>query len=107
MTLQFSPLLPWLSVALIAAFAAMLAGLGLWKRLRGAAMRAAALALLVAALANPVLLQEEREALSTIVAVVVDRSQSQENADRTAMTDAAMEELKARFARYPRIEPRF
>jgi hypothetical protein len=106
MTIQFSPLLPWFAIALITLAGLLLSGLGFWRGLRGTVIRALALAMLIAALANPVILQEDREALSTVVAIVVDRSQSQENADRTAATDAALEGLKERFARYPRIEPR-
>ncbi|MCP8894012.1 hypothetical protein KYK29_03655 [Shinella daejeonensis] len=106
MTVQFSPLLPWWAIALFAFVALLLAGLGLWRGLRGAMLRATALALITAALANPVILQEDREALTTIVPVVVDRSQSQDNPERTAMTDAALAGLKERLAHYPRIEPR-
>ena len=106
MTIQFSPLLPWLVIAIIAAVAVVLSALGFWRGLRGTALRTAALAMIVAALANPVILQEDREALTTVVPVVVDRSQSQQNADRTAQTDAALAELRERLARFPRIEPR-
>lgn len=106
MSIAFSPLLPWLVILVIAAVAAVLAFLGLWRRMRGAPVRALALALLLLALANPVVMSEQREALSTIVPVVVDRSQSQDNADRTAMTDQALAQLQERLARYPRIEPR-
>ena len=106
MTLHFSPLLPWSALALVAILGLALAGLGFWRGLRGATLRALALALLVAALANPVLLREDREALTTVVPVIVDRSQSQENAGRTAQTDAALTGLKERLAQYPRIEPR-
>ena len=58
------------------------------------------------AVANPVFYQEEREPLSTIVGVVVDRSQSQDNAGRREMTDAALATLKQRLAKFPQIEPR-
>ncbi len=106
MSITFSPLFPWYVIGLIAAIALVLAGTGLWRRMRGGALRAAALALLLLALANPVVMREEREPLSTVVAVVVDRSQSQQNAERTAMTDQALEQVKDNLARYPRIEPR-
>ena len=86
--------------------ALVLAGIGLWRGLRGAVIRTLALALLVLALANPVVMQEDREALSTVVPVIVDRSQSQESGERTAETDAALEGLKERFSHYPRIESR-
>ena len=106
MNIAFSPLLPWSVIGVLALVAAALAIFGLWRRVRGATIRTLALALLLLALANPVVMNEEREALSTVVAVIVDRSQSQQNADRTAMTDQALTELKERLARYPRIEPR-
>ncbi len=106
MNIAFSPLLPWSVIGVIALVATALAIFGLWRRVRGATIRTLALALLLLALANPVVMNEEREALSTVVAVIVDRSQSQQNADRTAMTDQALTELKERLARYPRIEPR-
>jgi hypothetical protein len=106
MTLQFAPFLPWIAIAAIGLAALVLAGIGLWRGLRGAVIRALALALLVLALANPVVMQEDREALSTVVPVIVDRSQSQESGERTAETDAALEGLKERFSHYPRIEPR-
>ncbi len=106
MNIAFSPLLPWSVIGVLALVATALAIFGLWRRVRGATIRTLALALLLLALANPVVMNEEREALSTVVAVIVDRSQSQQNADRTAMTDQALTELKERLARYPRIEPR-
>ena len=106
MSIAFSPFLSWYAIAALAAVAAALSAFGLWRGVRGAALRATAIALLVLALANPVVMREEREPLPTVVAVVVDRSQSQQNADRTAMTDKALAQLKDRLARYPRIEPR-
>ena len=106
MTLQFAPFLPWIAIAAIGLAAIVLAGIGLWRGLRGAVIRALALALLVLALANPVVMQEDREALSTVVPIIVDRSQSQESGERTAETDAALEGLKERFSHYPRIETR-
>lgn len=58
MTVQFSPFLPWIAIALIGLAGLVLAALGLWRGLRGALMRAVALALLVLALANPVLMHK-------------------------------------------------
>ncbi len=106
MTLDFSPLLPWPFIAVLALIAVLLSTLGFWRGVRGAAFRTAALAALLLAIANPVFFQEEREPLSTIVGVVVDRSQSQDNAGRREMTDAALATLKQRLAKFPQIEPR-
>jgi hypothetical protein len=106
MTIDFSPLLPWPYLAALVLIAVALAALGIWQRVRGALLRTAALAAFCLAIANPVLFQEEREPLSTIVAVVVDRSQSQENGDRREQTDRALAGLKDRLARFPQIEAR-
>jgi hypothetical protein len=105
-TLDFAPLLPLLAVALIAAFGAALAFFAIWRNVRGAWLRLAALAALTLALLNPVIFQEEREPLSSIVSVVVDRSQSQASLERTSQTDAALEELLAGMERFPEFDVR-
>lgn len=76
MTLTFAPFLPWIVIAVLAVAALLLSFIGLWRGVRGAWLRGLALAALLAAIANPLLTQEEREPLSTIVPVIVDRSQS-------------------------------
>ncbi|NRP70294.1 hypothetical protein ILFOPFJJ_01173 [Ensifer psoraleae] len=106
MTVDFAPFLPWPYFAALTLVAAALAALGLWRRVRGAWLRTAALAAFCLAIANPSVFQEEREPLSTIVAIVVDRSQSQDNADRREQTDRALADLKDRLAHFPQIETR-
>ena len=61
---------------------------------------------LAAALVNPVLLDEEREPLKSVVALVVDRSQSQDIGDRQAETSAALAGLQQRLARFPQFDVR-
>src|ERR1700758_2594879 len=91
--IAFTPLVPsfvlWIAVAAIA----VIAGLLLLARSRGAAVRIAALALIVLALANPSFTREDREPLSSVVAVVVDKSPSQNFGNRTRETAQAQEEL--------------
>ena len=85
-SLTFAPLLPlWLVAVLGVAGLAAIAPL-LLRRTRGALLRLAALAALVFALLGPVLLDEQRQALPTVVAVVVDKSASQSFSDRAAAT---------------------
>src|SRR5690606_819385 len=55
---------------------------------------------------NPVLLDEERDPLQSVVALVVDRSQSQDIGDRAETTEAAVEALQARLARFPQFDVR-
>ncbi|GLK70849.1 hypothetical protein KHC23_08780 [Ancylobacter dichloromethanicus] len=97
--LAFDPLipLPWLIAAAVLAGAVAL--LVVVSRTRGSLLRALAIALAVLAIANPSLTREEREPLSTVVAVVVDQSASQDFGDRTQMTQAARAELDTRLAR--------
>jgi hypothetical protein len=106
MNIAFSPLLPLPLIVALALAATLLVGWALFGRMRGALLRALALAALVLALANPVANFEEREPVTSIVAIVVDRSPSQMSLDRTARTDAALKALTERLARYPAFETR-
>ncbi|RLP26231.1 hypothetical protein [Mesorhizobium sp. YM1C-6-2] len=105
-SLAFEPLLSWAWLTVILVPIALLALAGLFFRQRGAWLRFAALVALAAALVNPVLLDEEREPLKSVVALVVDRSQSQDIGDRQAETSAALEGLQQRLARFPQFEVR-
>ena len=105
-SLSFEPLFSWPVLALVLVPLAILAVVGLVFAHRGAWLRAAALVALAAALANPVLLDEEREPLKSVVALVVDRSQSQDIGERSAQTTAALEQLQASLARFGQFEVR-
>jgi hypothetical protein len=104
--IAFSPLVPdavlWAAVAVAAAIAILL----FVGRTRGAAVRVLALALLVAALANPSLTREDRDPLSSVAVVVVDKSPSQDFGERTAQTAAARTALVTRLQRIPGLELR-
>ena len=104
--IAFTPLVPtavlWIALAAIA----VIAGLLLLGRARGAAMRVAALALILLALANPSFTSEEREPLSSVAAVVVDRSPSQNFDARTRQADQARDELVNRLKQIKGLEVR-
>src|SRR6266853_5867350 len=91
--IAFAPLVPslvlWIAIAAIVA----IAGLLLLGRARGAAVRITALALIVLALANPSFTREDREPLSSVAAVVIDKSPSQNFGERTRETAQAQEAL--------------
>jgi hypothetical protein len=91
--IAFTPLVPslvlWIALAAIAVIAVLL----LVARSRGAAVRVAALALIVLALANPSFTREDREPLSSVAVVVVDKSPSQNFGDRNRETQRAREAL--------------
>ncbi|TIM08800.1 hypothetical protein [Mesorhizobium sp.] len=106
LSLAFEPLISWPLLGLVLAPLLLLALVGLWFRQRGAVFRFAALLALTAALLNPVLLDEEREALKSVVAVVVDRSQSQDIGERTRQTDEALAGLQQRLGRFKQFDVR-
>jgi hypothetical protein len=105
-SISFEPLLSWTWLAIVLVPIVLIAAVGLWFRQRGAVLRFAALAALALALLNPVLLDELREPLKSVVAVIVDRSQSQEIGQRTAETDQALVGLQERLARFKEFEVR-
>jgi hypothetical protein len=92
------PLLPLPWIYGLAALTLLVVGLALWRRLPGWPFRLAAGAVLLAALLNPSLQNEDREPLSDIVLVVVDESSSQELSDRPEQTAEALDELEAEIA---------
>jgi hypothetical protein len=91
--IAFTPLVPslvlWLALAAIAVIALLL----LFGRARGAAVRVTALALILLALANPSFTREDREPLSSVAAVVIDKSPSQNFGERNRETAKAQEAL--------------
>src|SRR6201997_4430734 len=91
--IAFTPLVPSLVLWIALAAIVVIAGLLLLGRARGAAVRVAALALILLALANPSFTREEREPLSSVAAVVVDKSPSQNFGNRTQETEKAREAL--------------
>ncbi len=104
--LAFSPFVSWWIFAAIAAAAVLLAGLLLASRTRGAIFRALALLVGLLALANPSFTSEEREPLSSVVAVVVDKSASQSFGERAAQTEAARAALAEKLGALPGVEVR-
>ena len=105
--IAFSPLVPPTVLWAAAAIALVLVVLLLVVRSRGAAVRALALAMMVLALANPSFTREDREPLSSVVAVVVDKSPSQNFGDRLKQTEEARAMLAERLGRIPGLEVRF
>jgi hypothetical protein len=91
--IAFTPLVPSLVLWLALAAIVVIAGLLLLGRARGAAIRVTALALVLLALANPSFTREDREPLTSVAAVVIDKSPSQNFGDRTRETEKAREAL--------------
>jgi hypothetical protein len=104
--ISFAPLVPdyvlWAAIAV----AVVLTTILLFARSRGFLIRAVALALMILALANPSFTREEREPLSSVAAVIVDKSPSQNFGDRTQQTEAARKAIVDRLQHIPGLEVR-
>src|SRR5436309_80021 len=90
-----------------AAIALVLSLLLVFARARAALVRTIALALFVLALANPSITREDREPLTSVAAVVIDKSPSQEFGDRLQQTEAARAGLAERLGHIAGLEVRF
>ena len=104
--LSFAPLVSTHILWAAIAAAAVLALLLFVSRSRGATMRAAGLALIVLALANPSFTREDRDPLSSVAVVVVDKSPSQTFGDRAHQTEEARKAVVERLSRVPGLDVR-
>src|ERR1700759_3971965 len=104
--IAFTPLIPspvlWTALAAIVVIAVLL----LVGRPRGAWLRLLALGLLLLALTNPSFTREEREPLSSVAAVVIDKSPSRNFGDRTHETARAQQALVDNLKKTPGLEVR-
>src|SRR4030088_2975523 len=96
--IAFTPLVPslvlWLALAAIAVIAVLLLlGRARGAAVRGAALRVSAVPLSVLALPTPFSPREAREPLSSVAAVVIDKSPSQNFGERNRETAQAQEAL--------------
>ncbi|MCB1386236.1 MAG: hypothetical protein KDJ80_09900 [Nitratireductor sp.] len=106
LSLALDPQLPPWLIAAVAIPALALALYGLVGRARGAWLRLAGWTFLTLALLNPSLLREDRENLKSVVAVVVDKSGSQQLADRAEQTEAIRARLTESLSRLDEFEVR-
>ena len=94
----FDPLVPWPLVWTALALGLTSIIVALWRGLSGWWLRAAALAVLALALANPSVQIEEREELSDIVLLIVDESASQKIGVRPEQTAMAIGGIENQLA---------
>ena len=102
----FAPLVPpyvvWTAFGVAVAISILL----LVARSRGAPVRALAMGMMVLALANPSFTREDREPIPSVVAVIVDKSPSQDFGDRNKQTEEARASLVEKLKRIPGLEVR-
>jgi len=104
--IAFAPLVGTEILWAMIAIACVLAIILFLSRSRGATVRALALAFLALALANPSFTREDRDPLSSVAVVVVDKSPSQNFGDRMQQTEAARAKLVDQLHRIARLEVR-
>ena len=102
----FDPLLAWPMVWVALGLAVLFVAVAVWRGLSGWWLRGLAAAVLLVALFNPSLQQEDRAPLSDIVLLLVDESASQRIADRPAQVQDAIARVEAEVARLDNTELR-
>jgi hypothetical protein len=102
-SIDFAPVLPapilWAAIAI----AVVLVGYLLVRGARGGLIRAAALAALIAALANPTLREEQRESLANVAIVILDQSASQTLGQRETQSAAVKAALEEKLGKIPNL----
>ena len=105
-SIEFSPLIPLWGIGAFAGIALLLSFIILIGRQQGGLLRVCAFIALLLALLNPAIEQEEREKLASVVALVIDQSQSQKLENRPEITESAREVLSERLSEIEDFELR-
>ena len=105
-SLSLAPMVPAALIAVLAAVGLVLSGVAVVKGATGWALRVLALAVLVAALVNPLAVREEHEPQRDVALIVVDRTSSQGVGERRAETAAALKSIGEGLARFEDLEVR-
>jgi hypothetical protein len=98
-SLAIAPLVPWLAIAALGAAGVLVLAFGILRHARGLFWRAIAVAILLAALVNPSVVEEKRSPQRDTAIIVVDESPSQRIGDRQQATEAALATLSDRLSR--------
>jgi hypothetical protein len=106
MSIVFAPQIPALVLGILAGAAVIVLVYGFAMGARGTWARALAMAALLLALANPLMVRENREPLRDVAVVVVDHSQSMDINHRRAEADQTATTLLARLRQLPGLEVR-
>ncbi|MFZ5780675.1 MAG: hypothetical protein ACOY4R_10800 [Pseudomonadota bacterium] len=105
-SVAFDPLLPWEYLAAAGVVGLALVLLGLRARARGTLLRLGSLIVVLAALANPSLIEEQRKPIADVALVMVDDSDSMSIGERRQQVQAAREALKRKLGQQEGLEVR-
>ena len=102
----FAPHVPVAVLWLLGAIALGVLGISIFVRARGSWARGLCFIIVLAALANPLIVHETREPLSDVVALVMDRTQSQDIGTRRADAERALTAMRERLKQLKGVEVR-
>ncbi|SJZ89664.1 hypothetical protein SAMN02745126_02761 [Enhydrobacter aerosaccus] len=105
-SVAFDPLLSWTVLAVLGGIGLLLILMGLRAGARGTIWRLGAIAVVLAALTNPSLVEEKRKPIADVALVVVDDSDSMSIGERRQQVQAAREMLKRKFGQEQGLEIR-
>jgi hypothetical protein len=105
-SVAFDPLLPWPVLIALGAVGLVLVLLGIRARARGLLWRFLAVAVVLAALANPALIEEQRKPIADVALIVTDDSDSMAIGERRPQAAAAREALKKKLTQQEGLEVR-
>ena len=105
-SIAFDPLLGWPLLAVLGGIGLVLVLLGLRAGARGTFLRLASVAVVLAALANPALIEEQRKPIADVALVVTDDSDSMAIGERRPQVQAAREALKKKLGQQEGLEVR-
>src|SRR5882762_7537920 len=95
--IAFAPHMPLWLLAAFGAMALAILAFSVYRHAHGAWARLFAFAVVMVALANPLIVKETREGLSNIVALIIDRSQSMEIGTRKADAEKALAAMREKL----------
>jgi hypothetical protein len=105
-SVAFDPLLPWPLLAVLGGIGLVLVLLGLRAGARGTILRLASLVVVLAALANPALIEEQRKPIADVTLIVIDDSDSMAIGERRQQVARAREALKRKLSQQEGLEVR-
>ena len=105
-SIAFAPMFDWIVLAAVGALGLAVLAAGAFTRARGLAWRTLAIAALWLALANPALVDEEREPIPDLVTIVVDESESQRIDGRRQRSEETLEILSNILKKFDNFDVR-
>jgi len=102
--IDFAPLIPWNFIYALTALALVVIFAGAWQRLSGWLWRTFAALAMATLLANPSLVEEERDPLADVVVLVTDQSNSMNVGGRNLAASAMADALRDEAERDPLLD---